>query len=174
MQPADIYGSECLGTNALYYAVLKMMGKAAGILGYPNKAKQYAHSAGQLSEAINRHLWMEDKGYFAQFMYGRNYLLRSPRSETLGESLTILSGIADSRKSRRIISSMPISPFGPTIFWPQIEDMPNYHNNAVWPFVASFYAMAAASAWAAACCNSAVAQSFKVKPKSLMMFSVSL
>lgn len=146
MQPADIYGSECLGTNALYYAVLKMMGKAAGILGYPNKAKQYAHSAGQLSEAINRHLWMEDKGYFAQFMYGRNYLLRSPRSETLGESLAILSGIADSRKSRRIISSMPISPFGPTIFWPQIEDMPNYHNNAVWPFVASFYAMAAASA----------------------------
>lgn len=146
MQPADIFRSECLGTNAVYYGVLQAMGRMAGLLGFDEQSGEYARRAEALKNAINKHFWMDEKGYYAQFLYGRNHLLLSPRSETLGESLAILSGIASEKQARRIAASMPVSAFGPTIFWPQIGSEPNYHNNAVWPFVAAFWGRAAAKA----------------------------
>lgn len=146
MQPVDIYRSECLGTNAVYYSVFLIMSRMAAIQGLSSESEGYSQMADRLRDAINRHLWMEDKGYYAQFLYGRDNLIVSPRSETLGESLAILSGIASGERAGRIVSSMPLSSFGPTIFWPQICDVPNYHNNAIWPFVTSYYAYASAKA----------------------------
>jgi len=87
---------------------------------------------------------MPEKGYYAQFLYGRNNKIVSPRSEALGEALCILFGIADKQQSARIISSVPITDFGISCIYPQIPNIPPYHNNAVWPFVQSYWAMAAA------------------------------
>ena len=42
---------------------------------------------------------------------------------------------------------MPLAPYGPTVFSPQIAARDSaYHNNAIWPFVTSFYGQAAAKA----------------------------
>lgn len=146
MQPADIFQSECLGTNALYYIVLEKMGLMARMLGRDDQRQKYETRASDLKTAINDHLWLEPNGYYAQFRYGRNSQLTSSRSETLGEALCILSGIASKERAGRIASSMPVSAFGPTIFWPQIEGEFDYHNNAVWPFVTAFWTRAAAKA----------------------------
>lgn len=146
MQPADIYMSECLGTNVVYSQVFETVASMADVLGDKAVSKEYRKKASDLSKAINDNFWLSDKGYYGSFLYGRNHLIHSGRSETLGESLAILWGVADSRKSARIMNSMPVSAWGPAIFWPQISSQPDYHNNATWPFVTSYYGMAAAKA----------------------------
>ncbi|MDE6802216.1 MAG: hypothetical protein K2J06_05575, partial [Muribaculaceae bacterium] len=88
------------------------------------------------------YLWMPDKGYYAMYRYGRDYKILNPRAETLGESLAILWNIASPERARLITENNPTTPFGVGIFYPQIADMPPYHNNALWPWVASWWAMA--------------------------------
>lgn len=146
MQPVDISQSECLGTNAVYYRALQCLSLMAGKLGVSraNEAKRFESLAEDLKDAINHYFWMEKEGYYAQFIYGRNAKVLSPRSETLGESLCVLWDIASPSQAMRIIESMPVCDFGPTIFSPQISAISSYHNNAIWPFVTSFYGMAAA------------------------------
>ena len=148
MQPSDIAASECLGTNAVFYRALEVASLMASKLG-PTRAhdvKRYATIAANLKRAINDNFWMEDKGYYAQFLYGRDYRYVSPRSETLGESLCILWNIASVEQAQRIMGNLRVCDFGPTIFSPQISAQKSYHNNAIWPFVTSFYGMAAAKA----------------------------
>ena len=146
MQPADIAASECLGTNAVFYRAFQVMSFMASCLG-PSRAsdvKYYSEVAVSLKNAINRNLWQDKEGWYAQYIYGRGARYVSGRSETLGESLCILWGIASQQQAIRIVSNMPVSKFGPTIFSPQISSVGPYHNDAVWPFVTSFYGMAAA------------------------------
>ena len=141
MKPIDIYKSKCLGTNALHYRALWILGRMGEILG-KEEAGMYKKKAEDLKEAINKYLWMPDKGYYGQFLYGRNGNVLSPRSETLGESLCVLFDIASPEQQQSIIEHMPVLSYGPTIFYPQICDVPSYHNNALWPFVTSFWTMA--------------------------------
>lgn len=80
------------------------------------------------------------------YLYGRDNLIMNPRAETLGESLAIMWGITDRDRAKAITENNPTTPFGVAIFYPQIADMPAYHNNALWPWVASWWAMANAKA----------------------------
>lgn len=144
MESGDIAQSECLGTNAVFYRALQVMASASEILGI--EGTQYAEQAESLKQAINENLWMPDKGYYGSFMYGRWERKLSPRSETLGESLCILWDIASQEQAKSIFKNMKVCQYGPTIFWPQIQDMGAYHNNAIWPFVTAFYGLAAAHA----------------------------
>lgn len=142
----DICQSECLGTNAVFVGALKSLEKMARALGLDEDAEDYAGKAASLSQAINDHLWMKDKGFYAQYLYGRVFKTVSPRSETLGEALCILFGVASAEQAASIMRNMPVSQYGPTIFWPQIAAQRPYHNNAVWPFVTAYYALAASVA----------------------------
>ena len=142
----DICQSECLGTNAVFFGALKCLENMALALGEKEAASDYGAKAAALSKAINRHFWMPDKGYYGQYRYGRNFKTLSPRSETLGESLCIIWGIASDEQSRSILANMPVSQYGPTVFWPQVAAQFPYHNNAVWPFVTSYYAIASSIA----------------------------
>lgn len=144
MQPADIAASECLGTNAVFFRTLRVLADAAGLLGKDMEAKKYADLAEATRKAINDRLWNDGRGLYGQYLYGRANQVLSPRSETLGESLCMLWGVADSLRTASIFRNLPVSPYGPTIFEPQIGAMGSYHNNAVWPFVTSFYGLAAA------------------------------
>lgn len=146
MRPVDIYNSECLGTNVVYCEVLNVVSRMATVLGDKKKALEYKRRSEDLADAINKALWMSDEGYYGNYLYGKNSLYLSKRSETLGESLSILWDVADGKKADRIMSDMPVSPWGPTIFWPQIESQFDYHNNAIWPFVTSYWGLAAIKA----------------------------
>lgn len=142
MDPKDIFGSMNLGTNAVHYQTYRILSMMASEL----KEKEYAFdkTAETIRTGINKYLWMEDKGYYGQYLYGRNYLSLSPKSEALGEALVVLFGIADKARQQRIIESVPVTEFGVPCIYPQIPNIPPYHNNAVWPFVASYWAWAAA------------------------------
>lgn len=144
MQPADIAESKCLGTNAVHYETLVILSKMAEILGKEEDKINYAEKAESIKKAINKYLWLEEEGYYAQYLYGRNNDIVSERSETLGEALCILFDIASPEQQKRIIAQMPVTDYGPNIFYPSIPTQFSYHNNAVWPFVTSYWMLAAA------------------------------
>ncbi len=146
MEPADIYASENLGTNAVHYQANMVLSQMLSILNNPLAARKYSTNATKIKAAINQYLWMADKGYYSQYLYGRNYKSVSPRSEALGEALCVLFGITSADRQASVISHTPMLDFGIPCIYPQIPDIPPYHNDAVWPFVQSYWALASAKA----------------------------
>lgn len=146
MQTADIYNSEALNTAVVHAQALRILSNIAKELGKKKEAAKYAEASNNLTEAINRQFWMDDKGYYGMYTYGRENLILNPRAETLGEALAILFDVASDERAKTISQSNPMTPYGPGIFYPQISDMPSYHNNALWPFVASYWTLACAKA----------------------------
>jgi hypothetical protein len=145
MQPADIYESECLGTNVVHYQVNKVLASMAKLLNDP-AASTYTERASIIKKGINRHLWMADKGYYAQYLYGRNFKSLSPRSEALGEALAVYFDAADAEQQQQVIANTPVNAFGIPCIYPQIPGILPYHNKAVWPFVETYWALASAKA----------------------------
>lgn len=145
MQPADIYESECLGTNVVHYQVNKVLAQMARLMNAPD-AMKYDRQANTIKKGIQTYLWQPPKGYYGQYLYGRNFKSLSPRSEALGEALAVYFGAADEIQQRSVISYTPINDFGIPCIYPQIPGIPPYHNNAVWPFVETYWAMASAKA----------------------------
>lgn len=146
MEPADIYSSECLGTNAVFFRAYEIMAEMAGLLGREGEQVHYHRMAQRVKDGINAQLWMAEKGYYAQYRYGRTHPLLSPRAEALGNALAVLFGIADDARSKQAVRGMPVTEYGIPCIYPQIPGIPPYHNNGVWPFVQSFWSLAAARA----------------------------
>lgn len=142
MQSADIYNSENLGTNAVHYQANKILAEMAIILGDSKVFHRHSELADKIKEGMNKYLWMEEKGYYGQYLYGRNSMLISPRSEALGEALCVLFGIADLRQKKSIIANTPVTSYGITCIYPQIPNIPPYHNNGIWPFVQAYWGLA--------------------------------
>lgn len=148
MQTVDISQSEALGTNVLYAAALNATAEMAIDLGKKKEALKYTALAEVLAHNIDKTFWMPEKGYHGMYTYGRgeNSMILNPCIETLGESLAILYDVAPADRQKSISQCNPQTPFGVAIFYPQISDMPSYHNNALWPFVGSYWALAQAKA----------------------------
>jgi len=144
MQSADIYSSENLGTNAVHYQTNHVLAQMAVLMKDQTAADKYSAIASQLKKAINTHLWIPEKGYYGQYLYGRQFKILSPRSEALGEALTVLFDIADQERQKTVVASTPVTNFGIPCIYPQIPNIPPYHNNAVWPFVQAYWSLAAA------------------------------
>ncbi|CAM4283968.1 alpha-L-rhamnosidase [Pedobacter westerhofensis] len=144
MEPADIYSSENLGTNAVHYQVNEVLSQMAVLMKDTEAAEKYAAIAEQIKTGINTWLWMPEKGYYGQYLYGRQFPLLSPRAEALGEALTVLFDIADPERQKSVVARSPVTNFGIPCIYPQIPDIPPYHNDAVWPFVQSYWSLAAA------------------------------
>ncbi len=146
MQTADIYNSETLSTSIVHAQAWHVLAEIAADLGHKKEAKEAQTMSDKIAAAVNEHLWMDDKGYYAMYRYGRDNLILNPRAETLGESLAILWDVATPEQAAKLSSSNPTTPFGTAIFYPQIADMPAYHNNSLWPWVGSMWALASAKA----------------------------
>ena len=146
MQPADIYESLTLGTCAVHYQANSILATIANELGEIEVAKEHKHLAERIKGGINKHLWVADKGYYGQYLYGRNHKILSPRAEALGEALCVLFDIAEGNKQQEVVSHTPVTPFGIPSIFPQTPHIPPYHNDGIWPFVQAFWSLAAAKA----------------------------
>lgn len=144
MQPADIYRSEAMATTAVHYRSLRILQEICNIKGLTEWAKKYGSWADLLCEGMNRQLWMEDKGLYSIYLYGRNNLVQHPQMEILGESFAILWDIASAERQKRISESMVNEPFGTPDFYPNLSDQYPYHNDAMWPFTQGYWMKAQA------------------------------
>lgn len=146
MQPVDIYQSENLGTNAVHFQANQVLAQMAERLGEPAVAAHHRQRAQTIRAGLNRHLWLADRGTYAQYRYGRTFPTPSPRAEALGAALSVLFGVADAGRADSVLARTPVMAYGIPCVYPQIPGIPPYHNNAVWPFVQSFWGLAAAQA----------------------------
>ncbi|MBU0478321.1 amylo-alpha-1,6-glucosidase [bacterium] len=157
-----------LFVNTLVYIYLKLFGlnERAGIL------KKHMTRFTVKDDKQNRHvhegLMLRSKPYYAIWSYK---IYRSERFDLLGNSLAILSGIAQPSRAKKLISWIEaeckamtdrgeLAVDLPPNFFPYIkEEDPDwmlrykkynqpgeYHNGGIWPFVCGFYIAALVSA----------------------------
>lgn len=144
MDNVDIYKSENLGTNAVHFQTYQILAEMAQLLEQPSE--EYKAIAQRISNGVNEYMWMNNEGYYGQYLYGRHYQHLSPRFEALGEAFTVLFDIASDRQAKAIMEKSPLTAYGVSCIYPQIPGIPPYHNNGIWPFVQAFWNMAAAKA----------------------------
>ncbi len=159
MSNMDIGVSQNLGTNVLHYQANRILAEMAQIMGEPHES--YAKRADDIKAGLNSFMWMNDQGYYAQYRYGRPHLTLSPRFEALGEALAVLFDVADHERAAKVISASPITEYGITCIYPQIPGIPPYHNNAIWPFVQSYWNLAAAKTGNEAALNHGLASIYR-------------
>ena len=141
-------GKTCaLSTCLLYYRGYIVAAEAGRVLG--EDVRLLREKAARLKKAINAHFWQPDKGYYGYFIDENGTL--NPRMEGLGESFAILTGVADAKQARQILSNTPTTAWGFPCLWPQFDEWRDYkrdfahyyHNGMIWPFVEGYWAWAA-------------------------------
>jgi len=142
MDPKDIYVSKNLGTNAVHFQTYKLLAAMASEL--KDDAAPFISAAKGIQDGMNKLLWLPEKKYFGQYLYGRNYQALSPKSEALGEALSVLFDIPDAKRQKEIVENTPVTKFGIPCVYPQTPNIPPYHNDAVWAFVEAYWTMASA------------------------------
>lgn len=143
MQPKDIYESMCLGTNVVFAHAFEIVEKMADELGQDEPA-EFDGMNETIRNAINKNLWMADKGYYSEYLYGGVYPIQSQATDALGQAISILFDVATDDMAHSVISNTPVQPYGTSSVYPQMRDIKPYHNDAVWPFVQSYWNLAAA------------------------------
>lgn len=159
MDPKDIYQSKNLGTNVVHYRTYRILSEMAKILG--KDGGRYAAIAEGVKKGINKYLWNSKAKVYGQYLYGRTYPVLSPRTEALGEALAVLYDVANGSRRQQIVQNTPITPFGISCIYPQIPNIPPYHNNGIWPFVETYWAWAAAKTGNESSVNAALASLFR-------------
>lgn len=139
--------SKALSVNVLYFHAIGRAAAYARWLGRPEEAARYTQWAAELKVAINRGFYDETAGLYSAYLYSEGgQTVRTHRYDLLGESLVILTGVASPEQAASILGHYPVGPHGPSVVWPQDRDVPIYHNQAIWPFVTSYWLKAARKA----------------------------
>lgn len=147
MQPADIYTSEALSTNAVFYRVFRIlaaMDRELGCNTRDDNPQAWDRKADRIRSSVNALFWRSKAGLYGEYRYGRIWQSLSPRTDALGEALSILFDLASPTQQQDILKQQPLMPYGVPTVYPETPGIPPYHNRSIWPFVQSFYNLAAA------------------------------
>lgn len=142
MQTADVAMTETLSTSAVHVRAWTVLAHMASILGKKKEAAEAERQAAKITAAIHDRLWNDRMGSHSMYLYGRDFMIPNSRYDSLGEALSLLWDITPEEKRDLVVGSMPVTPFGVPVFYPHIADMPPYHNNALWPWVAAYWTLA--------------------------------
>lgn len=141
---ASMSSAKAVSTNATHYQALTLAAKLAREQKDTARAARYDAWAAELKQAINRKLWLPDAGMYSSLTAAHFDGAPMHKFDWLGQSLAIITGIADAEQSRSILARYPHGPMGPPVIWPQQQGAPVYHNRAMWPFVTGYGLKAAA------------------------------
>jgi len=139
MKPVDIYSSEAADNGMIHYQTWSILAQMAYLMNDETTQFEFEKRASELKQKLNATFWQEEKGYYGQFTYGNEFPVVSDRAMALAESFGILFDVADEQKQSKIASSTPVVAWGIPTFYPQIPNIPAYHNNGIWPFVQAFW-----------------------------------
>jgi hypothetical protein len=138
---ASMASSKALSTNVAHYQALRMaalLAREAGGRANLERAARWDTWARDLKRAINSRLWLDDAGMYSSLTAGHFDGAPLHKFDWLGQSLAIVTGIADDARARRILATYPHGPMGAPVIWPQQPGQPIYHNRAIWPFVTAY------------------------------------
>ena len=135
---ASMATSKALSTNAGHYKALTLAAQLAAEQGDKALADKYAAWAADLKRAINERFWQADAGMYSSLTAGHFDGAPMYKYDWLGQSLAIVTGIADERQAQSILARYPHGPLGAPVIYPQQTGMAVYHNRAMWPFVTAY------------------------------------
>ena len=141
----NIGESYSCGTNTLHAFLYTFLSESGKILNKPQEEiDTWVKYAALVKEAINKHFWMEEKGYYSSYMHSRmeNYLI-SQRGGAMPNGLSMLLGIANSKQMETIAKRFPLYPYGAPTLYPSIPDDFAYHNKGIWPVWESYLMLGA-------------------------------
>lgn len=144
MRPADIAESFSSGTNVVHYAAWKILEKMALTLGKNDEAAKWNNYATQVKDGLNNGLWCEKRGYYSAYLIDGIFPQRYDGYDNLGNALSVLFGVCDGEKAISALNSYKAGDYGFPVVTPQLNRIQPYHNDAVWPFVQGYRALAAA------------------------------
>jgi len=136
--------SRSLSTNVAHYKALTLAADLAQQSGDSDTAQRYARWASDLKIAINDRLWLKDAGMYSSLTASHFDGAAMHKFDWLGQSLAIITGVADAGQAQSILAHYPHGPLGAPVIWPQQPGVPVYHNRALWPFVTAYGLRAAA------------------------------
>jgi hypothetical protein len=149
--------SKALSVNIADFFALRTAASYAQRQGLTEEQKRYATWAAKLKAAINEKFYDRSAGLYSTYILTDSAPgIRAHRYDLLGESLAILTGVADHAQAQSILHHYPVGAFGPPVVWPQERSVPIYHNQAVWPFVTAFWIKAARQAGNAAAVDAGI------------------
>ncbi len=137
----DMFACMSLGNNILTenaYAILAEMSEELGI------ENEYQKDAQRIKDAINQHLWNEDKGFYSSFLYGMAYQRQSPLTDNTSQAMCVLWGIAVDDRAEYLIANTPVSDKGVNVSYPPGNEVEPYFANASWATTQALWNLAAA------------------------------
>ena len=138
--------SKALSTNVGHYKALTLAAQLAHEQDDAARADKYAAWAKDLKQAVNNQFWLADEGMYSSLAAGHFDGVAMHKFDWLGQTLAIVTGVADQRQAQSILAHYPHGPMGAPVIYPQQQDVPVYHNRAMWPFVTAYGLKAAALA----------------------------
>ena len=135
---ASLASSKSLSTNVGHYKALTLAASLAREQGQAERAATYTDWARALKSAINTRLWLDDAGMYSSLTAPHFDGAPMHKFDWLGQSLAIITGVADAERTRQILARYPHGPLGAPVIYPQQQDLPVYHNRAMWPFVTAY------------------------------------
>ncbi len=131
--------SKTLSTNIGHLALLRLARDLANEKSDATAEQRYAGFATALADAIRTTLLSVPAAPHSMIATELSVPLTAHR-DLLGESLAILGDVLDGGDA---VASYPRSPTGSPVIWPQLPDIPIYHNRGSWPFVSAYSLLAA-------------------------------
>lgn len=140
---ASMATSMSLSTNVAHFQALTLASKLASETNNHKVATRYQNWADQLKQNINDFFWLPEQGLYSSLSSGHHYPVAMQKYDWLGQSLAIITGVADQTKTEMILKRYPHSMMGAPVIFPQQPGIQIYHNRAIWPFVTAFGLQAA-------------------------------
>lgn len=135
-----VKGIMTLSTNCIYSRAYAIAGQMARLLG--DECPLLDVRSRELAQAINRHLWNENRGSYDYFLYpdGRTF----PAQEGCGICFAILFGICPEERAAELLDHLTVSPYDLASIQPPFPGLPagqtpGRHNDLIWPFINGFY-----------------------------------
>jgi hypothetical protein len=135
---ARMASSKALSTNIAHFKALSLAAQLAAEQGQGASGDKYRGWAGQLKAAINARFWLDDASLYSSLTAAHFDGAALHKYDWLGQSLAIVTGVADEERSARILASYPHGPVGAPVIFPQQQGVPIYHNRSIWPFVTAY------------------------------------
>lgn len=138
--------SKALSTNVTHLALLETGKELAEERGDVARADRLRAMATELRARIRARFWLPEEKQFATFIATELDPAPTRRFDLLGTSLAVLFDVATPEQALAAIESYPVLPKGPPVMFPEQQDVPIYHNRAIWPFVTAYWVKAAKKA----------------------------
>lgn len=143
--PSDIFETQSLLPNIVYYDALICMSKMAAILNKEDDKQKFDADSRKLYDSINQLFWIPNLQRYSEFLYCSPFQLQSSATDNLAQALAVINGPATLEIARTLIKRTGTSEYG-------IQRIsPSNISNSQWDYNGNLIDCSTQAFWAIAC-----------------------